>query len=203
MLPTKIYVCSQPNCNQTFTKFADLKKHESEHARPGKYVFILYATLVTYTSSHLVRTPARFPGYVLVHYRQRSHLVNNFSTGEKRYGCPHDCTFRTHNPSALARHRKEKHGYVPPPRNTRGGAAAPSASEKPPSNQPSALSYQTHPNSQDPSFNVLYGPTDTWDDYTMFTGPARTADGWTEGCMCPELMQRRLSEILGYENTHY
>ncbi|KAG1818374.1 hypothetical protein EV424DRAFT_1540062 [Suillus variegatus] len=59
--------------------------------------------------------------------------------------------------------------------------------------------YQPPPPIYDSSLGVLYGSTDTADDYTMYTPPARTSNGWTEGCMCPELMQRRPSEMLGYE----
>ncbi|KAG1848158.1 hypothetical protein C8R48DRAFT_730371 [Suillus tomentosus] len=59
--------------------------------------------------------------------------------------------------------------------------------------------YQSPPPIYDSSLGVLYGSTDTADDYTMYTPPARTSNGWTEGCMCPELMQRRPSEMLGYE----
>ncbi|KAG1906361.1 uncharacterized protein F5891DRAFT_975759 [Suillus fuscotomentosus] len=59
--------------------------------------------------------------------------------------------------------------------------------------------YQTPPPIYDSLLGVLYGSTDTADDYTMYTPPARTSNGWTEGCMCPELMQRRPSEMLGYE----
>ncbi|KAG2097052.1 uncharacterized protein F5147DRAFT_374131 [Suillus discolor] len=58
---------------------------------------------------------------------------------------------------------------------------------------------RTPPPVYDSSLGVLYGSTDTADDYTMYTPPARTSNGWTEGCMCPELMQIYPSEMLGYE----
>lgn len=50
---------------------------------------------------------------------------------------------------------------------------------------------------------VFYDQVDTEDDFTMFSEPARTVNGWTEGCMCPELMQRRPSEMLGYAYRQY
>ncbi|KAG2353528.1 hypothetical protein BDR07DRAFT_701582 [Suillus spraguei] len=59
------------------------------------------------------------------------------------------------------------------------------------------------PTIYNPLLGVFYGPTDTADDYTMYTGPARASHGWTEGCMCPELMQRRLSETLESEYGYY
>ncbi|KAG1811791.1 uncharacterized protein BJ212DRAFT_1578992 [Suillus subaureus] len=63
--------------------------------------------------------------------------------------------------------------------------------------------YQPPPPVYNPSLGVFYDSADTADDYTMYTRPARTPNGWTEGCICPELMQRRPSEILGYEYEDY
>ncbi|KAG1906359.1 uncharacterized protein F5891DRAFT_560551 [Suillus fuscotomentosus] len=65
--------------------------------------------------------------------------------------------------------------------------------------QPQSTHYQPPQPIHNQSLKVLYGPADTADDYTMHTGPARAPNGWTEGCMCPELMQRRPSEMPGYE----
>ncbi|KAG2129314.1 hypothetical protein BD769DRAFT_677074 [Suillus cothurnatus] len=59
--------------------------------------------------------------------------------------------------------------------------------------------YQAPPPINNQSLGVFYGPSDTANDYTMYTGPTRAPNGWTEGCMCPELMQRRPSEMLGYD----
>ncbi|KAG1717488.1 hypothetical protein EDB19DRAFT_1839863 [Suillus lakei] len=170
MSSTKVYVCSQEKCGETFTKFTDLKRHEAGHAEN-------------------VHT-CTFPGC-------------DFATLLKRSFDIHSAR-QTHDPSALTRHRKTKHGYVPSPRSGRGGGrvSAPSASDRTPSSRPSTSSYQSHPHSQDPSF-VFYGPTDTEDDFTMFSEPVRTTSGWTEGCMCPELMQRRPSEMLGYAYRQY
>ncbi|KAG1858988.1 hypothetical protein DFJ58DRAFT_781116 [Suillus subalutaceus] len=180
MSPTKVYVCSQAKCGETFTKFAEFKRHEARHAEN------------VYTCT--------FPGCDFATLIKRSFDVHSARhTGEQRYGCPHDCTFRTHDPSALTRHRKTKHGYVPSPRSGRGGGrvAAPSASDRTPSSQPSASSYQSHPHSlsQDPSL-VFYDPVDSEDDCTMFSEPVTTANGWTEGCIRP-------SEMLGYAYRQY
>ncbi|KAG2130910.1 hypothetical protein DEU56DRAFT_463844 [Suillus clintonianus] len=190
MSPTKIYVCSQAKCSETFTKFTDLKKHEAGHALPEN-----------------VHT-CTFPGCDFTTLQKRSFDIHYARhTGEQRYVCPHDCTFRTHDPSALTRHRKAKHGYVPSVRSIRSGGRvpAPSESDRTPSSESlPASSYQSHPDAQDPSL-VFYGPpandfpfTIAEDDFIMFSEPVRTASGWTEGCMCPELMQRRPSEMMGY-----
>ncbi|KAG1861701.1 hypothetical protein F4604DRAFT_1787886 [Suillus subluteus] len=176
---SNVYVCSQAKCGETFTKFVEFKRHEARHAKN------------VYTCT--------FPGCDFATLIKEASI-----TGEQRYGCPHDCTFRTHDPTALTRHRKTKHGYVPSPRSGRRGGrvAAPSASDRTPSSQPSASSYQSHPHSQDLSL-VFYDPVDSEDDFTMFSEPVTTANGWTEGCMCPELMQRRPSEMLGYAYRQY
>ncbi|KAG1880176.1 hypothetical protein F4604DRAFT_1750841, partial [Suillus subluteus] len=187
MSPTKVYVCSQAKCGETFTKFTEFKRHEARHAE----------TYVVYTCT--------FPGCDFATLIKRSFDVHSTRhTGEQCYGCPHDCTFRTHDPSALTHHRKKKHGYVPLLRSGHGGGrvAAPSASDGTPSSQPSASSYQSHPHSQDLSL-VFYDPLDSEDDFTMFSEPVTTANGWTEGCMCPEFMQRRPLEMLGYAYRQY
>ncbi|KAG2124173.1 hypothetical protein DEU56DRAFT_917130 [Suillus clintonianus] len=181
----KNYVCSQSNCDETFIKYVDLKKHEAKHSANAHYCPFPGCDFATLTTTSLN-----------IHYAKH--------TGEQRYVCP-DCPFRTHDPSALTRHRQSKHGYVAGPRfGVRHPAVTPSASS---SSQPSAPSpsyqYQYHANIQNPSYSVFYDPGDTSEDYTMFTEPARTADGWTEGCMCPELMERRPSELLGYVYRPY
>ncbi|KAG2032810.1 hypothetical protein BDR03DRAFT_969231 [Suillus americanus] len=68
--------------------------------------------------------------------------------------------------------------------------------------KPQPTPYQAPPPVYNPSLGVFYDSTDTADDYTIFTGPAIDSNGWTEGCMCPELMQRRPSEILWSELMH-
>ncbi|KAG1845136.1 hypothetical protein F4604DRAFT_1908068 [Suillus subluteus] len=65
--------------------------------------------------------------------------------------------------------------------------------------KPQPTPYQPPPPVYNLSLGVFYDSADTADDYTMYTGPARDSNGWTEGCMCPELMQRRPSEILWSE----
>ncbi|KAG2356752.1 hypothetical protein BDR07DRAFT_1491551 [Suillus spraguei] len=76
--------------------------------------------------------------------------------------------------------------------------------------QPQPVPMQSHPTQYRPPppvdsqpLGFLYGSTDTGDDYTMYTGPARAPNGWTEGCMCPELMQRRPSEMPGHDYTRH
>ncbi|KAG1771199.1 hypothetical protein EDD22DRAFT_863711 [Suillus occidentalis] len=54
--------------------------------------------------------------------------------------------------------------------------------------QPHSIQFQPPPAVYDPSLGVLYGPSNTVDEYTIYTGPAKASHGWTEGCMCPELM---------------
>ncbi|KAG2097042.1 uncharacterized protein F5147DRAFT_373967 [Suillus discolor] len=65
--------------------------------------------------------------------------------------------------------------------------------------QPQSTQYQPPPPIHNQSLGALYGPADTAGDYTMYTGPAMAPNGWTEGCMFPEMMQRRPSEMPGYE----
>ncbi|KAG2743958.1 hypothetical protein P692DRAFT_20821157 [Suillus brevipes Sb2] len=62
-----------------------------------------------------------------------------------------------------------------------------------------SIQFQPPPAVYDQSLGVLYGPSNTVDEYAIYTGPAKASHGWTEGCMCPELMQRRPSEILESE----
>ncbi|KAG1764670.1 hypothetical protein EDD22DRAFT_883012 [Suillus occidentalis] len=65
--------------------------------------------------------------------------------------------------------------------------------------QPQPTQSQPPPAVYDPSLGVLYGPSNTLDEYTIYAGPAMASHGWTEGCMCPELMQWLPSEILESE----
>ncbi|KIK33761.1 hypothetical protein CY34DRAFT_686498 [Suillus luteus UH-Slu-Lm8-n1] len=65
--------------------------------------------------------------------------------------------------------------------------------------QPQPTQSQPPPDVYDPSLGVLYGPSNTVDEYTIYTGPAMASHGWTEGCMCPDLMQWLPSEILESE----
>ncbi|KAG2068484.1 hypothetical protein BDR04DRAFT_1143775 [Suillus decipiens] len=127
---SKLYVCSaEPGCNQNFTKFVDFKRHEAAHSKNG----------------HICTWPGcDFATKIKSSYE--IHFAKH--TGEKRYICPDDCDYKTHDPALFTRHRQKQHGYVPQARG-RGAASA-------------------------------KGP-DTADDYTMFTGPARAPNGWTEG----------------------
>ncbi|KAJ8584951.1 hypothetical protein M405DRAFT_430955 [Rhizopogon salebrosus TDB-379] len=191
MSPPKAYVCSQAYCSETFNKFAELKKHEAGHARPEK-----------------VHT-CNFPGCEFTTLQKRSFEIHYARhTGEQRYVCPHNCAFRTHDPSALTRHRKAKHGYVPPPRASRGSRAAASSGSDTtppaPPTQPPTSPYPFQSDGPNSSF-VFYDQSDnnfpfTMDlhDFNMFSDPMRTDTGWSEGCLCPEFLQRRPSEMLGY-----
>ncbi|KAG2081310.1 hypothetical protein BD769DRAFT_1647290 [Suillus cothurnatus] len=118
------------------------------------------------------------PTKVYVYSQAKCGEIFTKFTDFKRHEAGH--AEKTHDPSALTRHRKTKHGYVP---SLRSGSrvAAPSASDKTLSPQPSVPSYQLHPHNQDPSL-VFYDQVDTEDDFTMYSEPARTVDGWTEGC---------------------
>lgn len=76
--------------------------------------------------------------------------------------------------------------------------------------QPQPIPMQSHPTQHQPplpihsqSLGFLYDSTNTADDYTMYTGPAMAPNGWTEGFMCPELMQRCPSEMPGDGYQHY
>ncbi|KAG1871509.1 hypothetical protein F4604DRAFT_816853 [Suillus subluteus] len=183
----KTYVCSA-GCNQNFANFTELKNHEITHTMKGYFCM--------------------WPGCDFVTKKKCSYDIHTARhAGEKHYICPQDdCDYKTHDPSQLTRHRKKQHGYVPVPR----AHGAPSATgSQPPAQpplpgtsyqyQPQPTRYQPPPPTHNQSLGVLYGSADTADQYTMYTGPARAQNGWTEGCMCPELMQRRPSEMPGYD----
>ncbi|KAG2031360.1 hypothetical protein BDR03DRAFT_986454 [Suillus americanus] len=91
---SKFYVCSA-SCNQTFTKFTDLKKHEATYSMDGYFCTwpgCYFATMSKYSS--------------VIHYNK--HM------GEQRCVCPHDdCDYKTHDPALLTKHRKKEHGYIP------------------------------------------------------------------------------------------
>ncbi|KAG2129311.1 hypothetical protein BD769DRAFT_1775483 [Suillus cothurnatus] len=226
---SKSYVCSTgPGCNQTFTKFTDLKKHEAAHSKN--------AYLCTWPDCDFA---------TMIKDSYEIHAAKH--AGEQRHICPQDdCDYKTHNPASLTYHRKTRHGHVPLPRghgarSAKGTFVAQSSSQPvaqlplpplppPPGtmnqyqlqhmqSQPMQLQptpprhmqfhptqyqaqptqYQAPPPINNQSLGVFYGPSDAADDYAMYTGPARAPNGWTDGCMCPELMQRRPSEMLGYE----
>ncbi|KAG2338033.1 hypothetical protein BDR05DRAFT_733247 [Suillus weaverae] len=62
----KNYVCAaQADCNKTFTKYTDLKKHEAAHS--SRSVVILYVIQVTDIRSWSVPTNVAFPGVTLRH----------------------------------------------------------------------------------------------------------------------------------------
>ncbi|KAG1852254.1 hypothetical protein DFJ58DRAFT_914406 [Suillus subalutaceus] len=188
---SSLRTCSEPGCNETFTKFVDFKRHEAAHSVKG-YICTWpgcdFATMIA--SSYEI------------HYAKH--------TGEKRYVCPNDgCDYKTHDPALFTRHRQKKHGYVPQAR----GRGAPSAkgssgtksSSQPPAQPPPAqpvqpqpipprhtpfyptpykpqpTQYQPPPPVYNPSLGVFYDSGDTADDYTMYTSPARAPNGWTEG----------------------
>ncbi|KAG1793499.1 uncharacterized protein HD556DRAFT_509222 [Suillus plorans] len=112
MAVIKNYVCSvQADCNKTFTKYNDLKKHEAAHS-PNAHI-------------------CRFPGCDFATLSKASFEIHSDRhTGEQRYKCPHGCGYKTHNPAALTRHRKIEHGHLPLSRG--GRTAATSASHMTP-----------------------------------------------------------------------
>ncbi|KAG1867234.1 hypothetical protein DFJ58DRAFT_838231 [Suillus subalutaceus] len=204
---SKFYVCSA-GCNQNFANFTagDLKNHEITHIM--KYVFLLYGIqLTSLLFAHAEGTSACGPSVALTKTKDSYKIHTAKHAGEERSSCPHDdCDYKTHNPALLTKHRKQQHGYVPVPR----GLGAPSGTRSQPPAQPplpgTSYQYQPQPTQYQPpppihhqSLGVLYGSANTADEYTMYTGPVRAENGWTEGCMCPELMQRRPSEMPGYE----
>ncbi|KAH7921894.1 hypothetical protein BV22DRAFT_1131904 [Leucogyrophana mollusca] len=92
-----MFRCPRPNCNQTFSRVSNLKKHEFSH-NGSKALFACTFANCTFTSL------------------QKKNLEIHFArhTGEKRHHCPEStCSFRTADPAALTRHRKAHHGYVP------------------------------------------------------------------------------------------
>ncbi|KAG1852268.1 hypothetical protein DFJ58DRAFT_885505 [Suillus subalutaceus] len=172
----KRYTCPA-GCDQTFTKFGDMKNHEITHTMKGYFCM--------------------WPGCDFVTKKKDSYKIHTAKhAGEERSICPHDdCDYKTNDPSCLTRHCKKQHGYVPVPR----GHGAPSATGlQPPAQlplpgtsyqyQPQPTQYQPQPTQYQPpppihnqSLGVLYGSADTADQYTIYTGPVRAQNGWTEG----------------------
>ncbi|KAG1767328.1 hypothetical protein EV702DRAFT_757060 [Suillus placidus] len=109
----KNYVCSaQADCNKTFIKYTDLKKHEAAHS----------------PSAHT----CDFPGCDFVTLSKPSFEIHSDKhTGKQRYSCPRGCGFKTHNPASLTRHRKIEHGHVPRPRHSRGSSRTAATSASP------------------------------------------------------------------------
>ncbi|KAG2068418.1 hypothetical protein BDR04DRAFT_1157958 [Suillus decipiens] len=176
------YTCSaEPGCKQTFTKFTELKRHEAAHSAQA------------YTCT--------WPGCNFATLLKKSYDIHcDKHAEEQRWICPHDdCDYKTHDPSCLTRHRKTKHGHVP---SARSGDMQPQPTPSRPT-QSHSTQHQTPLTVYSQSLGVLYGSIDTADDYTMFTGAEKASNGWSEGCMCPELMERRPSEMLGYDYRHY
>ncbi|KAG2151266.1 uncharacterized protein EDB93DRAFT_1249463 [Suillus bovinus] len=147
----KNYVCSaQAGCNKTFTKYTDLKKHEAAHS----------------PNAHL----CRFPGCDFATlWKPSFEIHSNKHTGDQPYRCPHGCSFKTHNPAVLTRHRKVAHGHIPYARNQRSSAhtAAPSASHMNPSTssqpqlqpqpQPQIQPQPPHQNNYNNMLGAFYG----------------------------------------------
>ncbi|KAG2068488.1 hypothetical protein BDR04DRAFT_768773 [Suillus decipiens] len=199
---SRTYVCSAvPGCKQSFAKYTELKRHEAAHSAAA------------YTCT--------WPGCDFVTLTKYSYEIHSAKhAGEQRCVCPHDdCDYKTHNPSHLTRHRKTRHGYVPTSKycvlqsSSQPLPSGSSHQHQPQPMQPQPMSsrpmqshptqYQSPPPIYSQSLGVLYGSTDTADDYTMYTGAARGPNGWSEGCMCPELMERRPSEFPGYDYRRY
>ncbi|KAG1859591.1 hypothetical protein DFJ58DRAFT_284683 [Suillus subalutaceus] len=101
----KNYVCSaQAGCNKTFAKWTELKRHEAAHSYHSYVCGFAGCDFVTLSK----------PSF-------RIHTDRH--NGKQRYVCPQQCGYKTHNPAALTRHRKAKHGHVPQPRHPRRSAS--------------------------------------------------------------------------------
>ncbi|KAG1862314.1 hypothetical protein F4604DRAFT_1905715 [Suillus subluteus] len=167
---SSLRTCSEPGCNEIFTKFVDFKRHEAAHSVKG-YICTWpgcdFATMIA--SSYEI------------HYAKH--------TGEKRYVCPNDgCDYKIHDPAQFTRHRQKK--TWPPAQPPPGTFHQPVQPQPiPPRHtpfyptpyKPQPTQYQPPPPVYNPSLGVFYDSADTADDYTMYTSPARAPNGWTEG----------------------
>ncbi|KAG2054271.1 hypothetical protein BDR06DRAFT_1050581 [Suillus hirtellus] len=192
----KTYTCSI--CNQTFPKFADCKIHKAMHS-PEKAYFCTWDGC----------------NFVTLHKKSFNDHTDGHM-GEQCFVCPHDgCNYRAHTSSNLTYHHKKEHGLcrrqspfpLPQPQPQLQAIQSYPAQYQPmqlqamqsyPTQyQPQSTQYQPPPPIHNQLLGVLYGQADTAGNYTMYTGPAMAPNGWTEGCMFPEMMQRRPSEMPG------
>ncbi|KAG2357131.1 hypothetical protein BDR07DRAFT_392988 [Suillus spraguei] len=219
---SKLYVCSaEPGCNQTFTKFVDFKRHEAAHSANGHICTWPGCDFAT-------KIKSSYEIHLAKHTGEKRYICPNDDCDYKT----HDPALFTRHRQKQHAYVPQARGRGAPSAKGSGGtksSSQPSAESQPPlppgivypyqlqsqpmqpqptqfypvQHQHQPTPYQPPPPIHNPSLGVFYGSTDTADDYTMYTGPARASSGWTEGCICPELMQRRPSEMLGYEYRYY
>ncbi|KAG1843057.1 hypothetical protein C8R48DRAFT_837820 [Suillus tomentosus] len=210
----KIYACS--SCNQTFPKFADCKIHEVMHSPEDAYfctwggcdfVTLHKSSFHYHTDGHTGEQRYTCP-HDGCDYRTNMPSSLTYHRKKEHGYVPRPCNRR--GPSAINSSGAQSSSQPPPPAEPLPLAfyqyqpqpmqPQPQAMQSYPTQyQPQSTQYQPPPPIHNQSLGVLYGPADTAGDYTMYTGSARAPNGWTEGCMCPELMQRRPSEMPGYE----
>ncbi|KAG2097047.1 uncharacterized protein F5147DRAFT_715902 [Suillus discolor] len=209
----KIYTCS--HCNQTFPKFADCKIHEALHSPTDAYfctwgggcnfVTLNKSSFIVHTDGHTGEQR-----YICPHdgCNYRTHIPSSLTYHRKKeHGyVPRPCNRR--GPSATDSSGAQSSSQPPPAAEPlpltfhqyQPQPMQPQAMQSYPTQyQPQSTQYQPPPPIHNQSLGALYGPADTAGDYTMYTGPAMAPNGWTEGCMFPEMMQRRPSEMPGYE----
>ncbi|KAG1818389.1 hypothetical protein EV424DRAFT_1644894 [Suillus variegatus] len=209
----KTYTCS--SCNQTFPYFADYKIHEAMHSPEDAYfctwggcnfVTLHKSSFHYHTDGHTGEQRYICPNdgcdyrthmpSSLTYHRKKEHGFVPGPRGNRR-----DPAQSSSQPPPAAEPLPLGTSYQYPYQLQRmQPQPQPQAMQSYPTQyQPQSTQYQPPPPIHNQSLGVLYDAADTADDYTMHTGPARAPNGWTEGCMCPELMQRRPSEMPGYE----
>ncbi|KAG2097034.1 uncharacterized protein F5147DRAFT_763469 [Suillus discolor] len=212
----KTYACSI--CNQTFPKFADCKAHEAMHS-PEKAYFCTWGGGCNFVTLHKASFHYHTDGhtgeqrFICPHdgCNYRTHTSSNLTQHRKKEhgyvprpcnrGGPSATNSSGAQPSSQPPSAAEplplgtfyQHQYQPQPMQPQAMQSYPTQY------QPQSTQYQPPLPIYNQSLGVLYGPADTAGSYTMYTGPAMAPNGWTEGCMFPELMQRCPSEMPGYE----
>ncbi|KAG1798875.1 uncharacterized protein HD556DRAFT_1439942 [Suillus plorans] len=222
----KTYACS--SCNQTFPKFADCKIHEAMHSPENAYfctwdgchfVTLHKSSFLVHTDGHTGEQRYICPNdgcdyrthipSSLTYHRKKEHGFVPEPRGNRR-----DAAQSSPQPPPVGeplplgtfyRYPYQLQPVQPQPQAMQSYPAQyqpmqPQAMQSYPTQyQPQSTQYQPPPPIHNQSLGVLYGSADTAVDYTMYAGPAMAANGWTEGCMFPEMMQRRPSDMPGYE----
>ncbi|KAG2340323.1 hypothetical protein BDR05DRAFT_552284 [Suillus weaverae] len=211
------YNCMWPGCD-----FATLMKtsydiHFAKHTGEQRYICPHDCDYKTHDPALFTRHRKRFHGYVPLPQAQAPALTPSFQSQHQPSASSYQFQLqRTQFQPQPAQFQPIPTQFQPqPPRSTQFQPQSPRSTQfqpQPPRStpfqpsqflpqgpmqyQPEPMQYQPPPAGYTQSLGVLYGPADTVDDYTIYTGPAKTPHGWTVGCMCPELMERRLSEVL-------
>ncbi|KAF9233568.1 hypothetical protein BU15DRAFT_79973 [Melanogaster broomeanus] len=139
------------DCDNTFTKASELKKHVVAHSNPEKRVDTSSPTCISLTAAqNVICRLFNCSSCAFISLQKKNLTIHTGThTGEKRFKCPHtlfspgysdsstggkDCEFRTNDPAALTRHRKAFHGYVPQSRgrtSRKGDRASRAATDTP------------------------------------------------------------------------